>query len=124
MAYTGFLIKNQKSLLAGIPPIFDKVFADHVTVCMGVGDSPKAATLKVVAVVSNDRIQAGIVTVDDEYVRPDGKIFHVTLSLDSESGARPAESNELIKSATWNFIQPVYLSTQPWQFVYGMPNNG
>jgi len=112
--YTGYKIRtaSRKRILAALIPIFKTVDTHHITVEFGVNERlPQNANVaKIIAVAHNEKIHTAIVEVKGSTIRPDGNIYHITISYDKDSGARPVDSNELIHDeSNWN-----YLSTPIW----------
>lgn len=99
--YSAYLVRKQsrRLLLKVWEAKYGKVIAHHVTVQYGnvtVDDVPEEARIEVVGYVdSQDGLEALIVSVNGETVRPDGKVYHITLSLDPLKYA-PADCNQLI----------------------------
>ena len=121
--YSGYRITHSGRLylLMNISPKFSKVIAHHVTHEFGVTESlpPNAEEVKVIAVANNEKIQAAVVEVDGVSVRPDGGVYHITISLDSDSDASPKDSNALLKDiVNWNEIQPFYVEVKPEFFPF------
>jgi hypothetical protein len=93
---------SRNILLDRFPPKYLKVITHHITVrypATSKEDLPKPSDniLVVGHIDSGDGLEAFLVTVDGEDTRPDGKIYHITHSLDSEFGYKPVDSNNLIK---------------------------
>lgn len=99
--YSAYMILKQsrRQLLKLWDTKYEKVIAHHVTVQFGdvtKDDVPEEARIEVVGYVdSMDGLEALIVSVNGEIVRPDGKTYHITLSLDPSKYA-PMDSNQLI----------------------------
>ena len=87
------------------PAKYDKVFADHVTHQFGIPyiEYLELQTLFPVPVDtygyidSGDGLECWLVSVDGEKIRPDGKLYHITWSLDPKK-YKPVMSNNLIAS--------------------------
>jgi len=115
--------ESKVNLLEHFEPMFDKVIAHHVTHTFGIKNIdavqfllPKLQDdeLVVVAEAFNDRIQALVVEVNGNARRDDGSTFHITWSLDLESGAKPVHSNNLVKNkSTWDYVTPIPISVTP-----------
>lgn len=92
-AYT-FTDETKKTLLAALPPKYSTIAADHITQNFGVQTGtpiPEAKSAKIIGVADDDRgIQALVVEINGERIRPDGKPFHITWSYDPSKMA-PAE---------------------------------
>jgi hypothetical protein len=112
--YTGYLVQNSKELLNLIPPRFPKIIAHHITYQFPAkpNQMPPAVdnTVDIVAEYWDDDvgIQALEVVVNGNSIRPDGKRFHITWSLDPAKGAKPVMSNVLLQNPAANkrLIQP------------------
>jgi 2'-5' RNA ligase/ribosomal protein S18 acetylase RimI-like enzyme len=102
-------------ILQKFPPKFFEVKADHVTLQYGVpmnAAAPAPASVIVVGYASDDSLEALAVTVDGVLKRPDGKPYHITLSLDRSKGRVPADSGTLLAQG-FEDIQPFDVQTQP-----------
>lgn len=108
--YQAFEISTQsRSHLASIfPPKFPEFIGHHITYRMGVKSDvplPEASSFTVVGYAYDEAgIEALVVEVDGSVVRPDGKTFHITWSLDREAGFKPVKSNDLIASKGYRKI--------------------
>lgn len=100
--YSGWLVRNRAELLAKlaadrIVPRFERVVCEHVTYRYpDPHPAPPVGAGLVWGYVAGDGVDALAVTVDGSSVRPDGKSFHVTLSL--APGRKPAEANAALAS--------------------------
>ena len=119
MSYTVYKLDNtaRQQLLAHFVPKFPDVIAHHVTIEFGVPattqlQSPgRQQQISIVGYVEGDGIEAAIVQVGGTTRRPDGKTFHITLSLDRSKGRKPVDSNALIIEKGWNKVQPFSILT-------------
>lgn len=92
---------SRATLLEVFPPAFPDVIAHHVTVARGV---PKPAdddlgsrhTIRIVGHAVDDSLETLVVQVDGRLQRADGKIYHITWSMDKATGRKAKESNDLI----------------------------
>lgn len=104
--YSAYVLsdKFRSEILAAFPPRHRDVICHHVTEQLfgkqhQVGAPPTSKKLiKVVGYAYGDRVEAVVVTVDGATSRPDGRFYHITLSIDRAAGAKPVDSNELIKN--------------------------
>ncbi|MDY6407302.1 MAG: hypothetical protein SPL08_01170 [Pseudomonadota bacterium] len=104
---------EQKRLLELFPPRYAKIYADHVTVQFGgnrvvVPLPPPANKMEIIGRADdNHGLEALIVRIDDHLKRSDGKVYHITWSLDpnivpdpdittTDNQYRPVHSNMLI----------------------------
>ena len=100
--YQAFEVSGaSRSHLASVfPPKFSEFIGHHITYRFGVkSDEPlsQATSFRVVGYACDDTgLEALVVEVDGSTVRPDGKTFHITWSLDRGAGFKPVMSNDLI----------------------------
>lgn len=108
---------SRQKLLKAFPPKFPNVYAHHATVEYGIVKTKdellgSVKKLFVVGYISDESLETVIVSVDGFTDRPDGQIFHITLSLDKSKGRKPADSNSLIKMMGYSRIkQPIELNS-------------
>lgn len=100
---------SKQAVLKSFPPKFEEVRADHVTFEFGVstlaGDAtlPLPGVVEVVAYVCDSSLEALIVSIDGATARPDGSVFHLTLSR--SAGRKSSESNALAQNkALWQSV--------------------
>ena len=149
MGYSCYKLSDasRRSLLAHFPPRYPLVKADHVTVRFGVNRDyslPPAADIEVIGYADDGRgIEALVVSVNGETQRPDGSVYHVTLSYDPEKKApasfdasrreRPyaaVHSNGLIREKSYRTLSekfrlealPVYVPSPGEPDSYSQPN--
>lgn len=104
MSYSAYKLtdKSRAKLLAAVPPIHSKVIAEHITYVFPSNTLPPDCKTAIVLVeASDDKVQAvGVALKYDEAntnaIRPDGKMFHITISIDAENGGKPVMSNDLL----------------------------
>ncbi len=99
MAYSGWkLTKHSRDeLLALFPPCFPDVLAHHITLNM-TGNAPASAQVKLLGIAIDPRgLECLVVSVDGTEIRPDGKVFHITWSIDRSAGFKPVNSNNVIE---------------------------
>lgn len=101
MAYTAFVLSQRAraEVLSNFPPKFKDVICHHVTDRFGVAQdfpAPSNAKVTVVGYACDDSLEAVVVEVDGDRKRKDGKVYHITLSLDKSQGRKPVESNSVI----------------------------
>lgn len=122
--YNGYLLTpaGRQTLLDNIQPDHADVICHHVTHAFGVSEQlpPECTSVRVVAVASNDRVQAVVVKVNGTSERTtDGSTYHVTVSLDGSVFAKPVESNSLLAdSKVWTSVEPFDVEVEPtwWPF--------
>jgi len=122
--YSGYLLtqSGRETLLSHVDTVHPDVVAHHVTHQFGVYESlpPDADHVRAIAVAQNDQIQAVIVKVNGTTSRDDGSFYHITVSLDRTAGAKPKDSNDLIRdSRNWIAINPFDIEVEPKFFAFG-----
>lgn len=58
-------------------------------------------------------LQALLVEIDGKVDRPDGKTYHITLSLDSLLGYKPVDSNKVIAGNEPIEVDPIKVDAVP-----------
>lgn len=103
--YEAFVLDDmtRADILARFPPKFPDVVCHHITNRFGVAKEDNRPfgqryAFTVVGYAANDKIEALVVSRDGSPIRPDGNLYHVTLSLDRSKGAKPVDSNALIRA--------------------------
>lgn len=99
--YSGYsLAADSRAALLGIfPPSRKVVVAHHVTHSFGSRFMPPPLeTSEVVAMVDEDGVQVLVVRLNGSCVRPDGKFYHCTWSLDE---GIPAKHSNVILAGAW-----------------------
>ena len=105
MADVGRLLHpdDRESLLAAIPPAYQRVVAHHATLKAGVRpDHPLLGEGECVVVgVADDGagVQALVVEIGGTTPRPDGSAYHIAWSL--AAGREAVESNDAIRERGW-----------------------
>ena len=103
-AYHAYVLspESREALLKKHPPKYSEVIAHHVTHAFGVKkddrkpDHPES--VEVIGHIDDGKgVQAAVVKVDGKEFRPDGKRYHVTISIDRSQGRKPVHSNDVIK---------------------------
>lgn len=100
--YVGWsLPENERSkLLAQYPPRFPDVIGHHITLAFGVDDTcplPTETSGLVVGYATDDvGLECLVVEIGGDTLRPDGKTYHVTWSMDKAAGYKPVMSNDVI----------------------------
>lgn len=108
---------QRATLLETFPPRYERVVAHHVTLWGHRENAhiPQAAKILIVGHADNGRdLECYVASVDGETRRPDGSVYHVTWSLDPETGVAPKDSNRLLQESEWApLAEPVRLLTRP-----------
>ncbi len=116
--YTAYVLdqSSRDALEKKFPPKYPKFIGHHVTVQFGVSaetEVPPPAQLKVVGYVdSGDGLEALVVSVNGSSTRQDGKIYHITWSLDPEKYS-PVDSNTLLKTKRFTIMRSIPIATKP-----------
>lgn len=99
----------RENLLGKYPPKFVDVVAHHITYAYGVRRrEPMPITPKSIEVIgysSDDSLECLVVEVDGTYNRPDGGIFHITLSKEPHRAAK--ESNDVLARGWKKIALPI-----------------
>lgn len=112
-SYWAFVLDevSRNALLAKFPPKFADVIAHHVTVSMGKACPATFAEgmrqqIEVIWYAADEGLECVVVRAGSLH-RPDGKPFHITLSLDRAAGRKPVQSNQVIEIALMTPVIPV-----------------
>jgi hypothetical protein len=99
--------EERESLLALVPPRYERVVAHHVTLKAGAKRNhplPRETAGRVMGVADDGRgVQALVVEIGGTTSRPGGSAYHVTWSLGP--GRRPVESNDVIREHGWTPLE-------------------
>jgi hypothetical protein len=112
---------SREFLVDIFPPRWRDLVADHVTLDAhaSLRDPPPAKAQAAVIGHADDGagLEALVVAIDGSAARPDGSIFHITWSLDSEKGRMAAESNILLTEGGWRpLAAPIAIELTPARF--------
>lgn len=118
--YTAYVLTDEtrEMLLSKFSPKYNDVIAHHITIEFGVQkDTPTPAeptSVKVIGYVDDpEGIEALVVSVNGSKTRPDGKVYHITLSLDREKFT-PKDSNDLIEAnKRFKLIRSIPIAVTP-----------
>lgn len=112
MSYNGWMLPDRERarLLAACPPMYSVVKASHVTYELDEDSIPQDAEIVVVGHAADDGIEALVVTVNGTTQRPDGLIYHITLSVDT--GRASKESNDLLARVPYDAVEPFPIETR------------
>lgn len=115
MSYNGWMIPDEERerILTMFPPRYPCVRASHITLCIDPEDDfPEDAEVEVVGHVDDDAgIEALVVTVDGALRRPDGLIYHITLSRTEDRASK--ESNDVLATVPFEGLdEPVPIKTR------------
>jgi hypothetical protein len=119
MGYTGYFLsaKSREDVLRHFPPKFPRIIAEHVTHIHGVDEThplPPAAKIEIYGYACIDGIEALAVTVDGQKMKPDGRPYHITLSLDPARHS-PVDSNNIVREKLgWQDVAvDITIETEP-----------
>ena len=123
--YNGYELTAQArdNLLKHIVPIHPDVIAHHVTHEYGIYEQlpPDASSVRVTAIAQDSGVQVAIVKVNGTTTRVyDDSFYHITISINRADGAKPQDSNGLIKdSRNWTAVMPFDLDVIPKFISFG-----
>jgi hypothetical protein len=116
--------KSRQDVLAKIPPRFSEIFCEHITHIYGVSketDGARSADLMPAKprsvrafAYSTDAlgVETLLVEIDGTKLRPDGKPYHLTISL--AEGRRQMDSNTVIEQYGSKLLpEPIELDVEP-----------
>ena len=111
--------RQPDELLAEVPPRYETIVADHVTLVPKVASDtplPHPVSAQAIGQVDDGRgVQALIVEIDGGTDRPGGGTYHITWSL--ADGRTAKESNEALAACEWQrFDEPLPLRLVPARF--------
>lgn len=117
--YTAYSVSasSRVALLKHFVPKYSEVVCEHVTFKFPAKSTdelpPEAHTAHVVGYEdSGDGLEALVVEVNGTTKRPDGKLLHITLSLDRSAGKKPVHSNTLLAKG-YKHVTPFAVHLQP-----------
>jgi hypothetical protein len=116
MPYSAYVIDeiSRKRILDTFPPQFPEVIAHHVTHKFPDDSAPPHRDLiEVVGYASDHRLECLVISLDGFTERPNGGIYHITLSIDREQGAKPVHSNHIIKAGWTPLDESFHITAQP-----------
>jgi len=104
---------QRESLLAALPPRYERHVADHVTLSVGGSTMPDPVTDSAIIGHADDGqgVEAYVVEIDGSTARPDGGTWHITWSLGEDRTAK--ESNNVISNLGWTSVSPIAVRLVP-----------
>lgn len=109
--------QTRQRLAELFPPKYPEFLGHHITVKFPakpndpLPEAPKVA--KIVGYADNgEGLEALVVDIDGSIHRPDGKIYHITWSLDRAKGFKPVDSNTLIAQG-FQPVDPIEIMVVP-----------
>lgn len=117
MSLDAFLVDpvDRDKLAERFPPKFPELIGHHITHRFGVRPDPDTAYGTSVSVMligyscNEGGLEAFTVSVNGSTHRPDGKIYHLTWSLDRSKGFKPVDSGDLVRSNSQPINPPIPL---------------
>ena len=117
--YTCYLLTGESRdlLLAKFPPKYLKVICHHITQKFGVPKDtpppPQPTSVRVIGYIDDgEGMEVLLAEVDGKTQSPEGKVYHITHSLDSMLGYKPVDANSLIKNAeNIEKVSPIKIDT-------------
>jgi hypothetical protein len=116
MAYT-LSADSRSKLLLHFRPKYPETICEHITYKFPAKSNeempPEVHEAHVVGYEdSGDGIEALVVEINGSTKRPDGKLFHITLSLDRAKGKKPFHSNALVNNS-YKHVPPFAIHVTP-----------
>lgn len=109
---------DRERLLKRLPPRYDNVVADHVTLKIGSPNTPipKQVRAEVVGRADDRKsLECLVVSIDGTTDRPGGSTFHITWSLGP--GRHAKESNNVLREFGWQTLEaPIPIRVEPSQW--------
>ena len=106
----------RKVLASKFPPKFEKFVGHHATHQFGASDKdplPSGEKYEVVGYAkADDGLEALVIAIDGNTKRPDGKVYHITWTLDP-SKYSPKDSNTVIKNNGYTEVDPIEIKMEP-----------
>lgn len=116
LAYT-LTSASRTALLHHFKPKYSEVICEHVTYKFPAKSNedlpPAAHEAHVVGYAEEPGLEALVVEINGSTKRPDGKLFHITLSLDRSAGKKPVHSNALLSKNGFKHVSPIPIHLEP-----------
>lgn len=119
MGYLAYTLSDssRRELLKHFKPQFDEVICHHVTYQFPAKASdalpPAVHEAHVVGYAEEDGLECLVVEINGHTKRPDGKLFHITHSLDRKKGKKPVHSNDLLQKKGFKHVSPISITLKP-----------
>lgn len=116
--YSGWLLSDREEVLdrlerEGVGPRFENVVCEHVTFRYPDDEcAPAPKSVRCVGYAYTDEVDVLLVEVDGNTERPDGKLFHVTLS--TKGDVPPAKGNDAAMGGERVLFSSFDLGTEPF----------
>ena len=110
--YVGWALdlEERAALMLLFPPTHPRVIAHHITAAVGAAAWKRTlepARGYVVGYVDRDGIQALVVLVDFQERALDGRLFHITWSIDSDKSS--ADTNTVLDGGWDELAEPIFI---------------
>lgn len=109
MTYSCYLLidASRERIINSLGARYSKIICHHITYEFGSDKlPPEVKEVKIVGLANKlPGIEALVVEIDGKIHRPDGKIYHITLSLDPEK-RKPVDSNLAISKGWLKYDTP------------------
>lgn len=123
--YEAFVLDepSRQTLAKVFPPKYPEWIGHHITFEFGVqkgteGKYGGSQPVKVVGYAEDNGIEVLVVSVGGVTIRPDGKKYHITWSLDRSKGWKPVDSNKVIQDKGFKLLdRPIPINTT-FEFLY------
>lgn len=119
--FTGYKLSEatRQILMDLFPPKYPDVIGHHVTEQFGVKKTDLAPEMPVSArivgyVDDGQKVEGFLVEINGSVNRPSGGLYHLTWSIDRSKGAKPVDTNAVLKNA--KAIESIDLSITPKNF--------
>lgn len=112
MSYLAYVLSEQdrSTLLTNVCSCVGEIVAHHATAIFPVPDNMESPMtihdILVTGYAYDDKVSAVIVEIDGTSFRKDGKILHITISVNRNNGGKPVMSNDLIAKGFTKFSKP------------------
>lgn len=104
--------KARNELASLFPPKYPDFIGHHVTKVFGVSEvtvpDESKSDITVIGHMWDDGVETLVVDVNGSPHRPDGKVYHITWSLDRSLGKTPRMSNDLLEKRGWFVVLVPY----------------
>jgi len=118
--YLGYKLSDasREELLKRFPPKYSDVKAGHVTLKFPAAPEdaipPAPRSARVIGYADGgDGVEAVVVEIDGSIQRPDGRTFHITLSVDPARGKESADANDLLKEHGCERVPAMDIALEP-----------
>lgn len=110
---------SRNELLKSFPPKYPVVICNHITIRYPatkdteIPEKPKSC--QVIGYLDDGRgLKCLVVAINGSISRPyDNKIYHITHSLNSLLGYKPADSNNLLAEHRYHGVNPIDIDVEP-----------